>query len=446
MECINRSASPATQTSTCSQLSLDEVTGDKDMGVSIDMKWRWLMRLCLITNSDEETATIDDISASNGRQNAAKRNQRIAVNLLMSAWLLINSLRMGYSSYLTDHDHHLYGHTFVNTGKAAKLAIAAVGTGFLQYSLYRLVCACQHWTGDMIFLQTIRDIVTEAISELRQQKLAMARVVYQVAIGGSLGYWISTTAYHSFLLYPNVQHSDTQIEVILWCFWTLMDLLSVAAASTCMAMFPAAWLLQALDYRLDLLHCIHCIACVRAQTTSTASVEAVSVQDLVDRVVFLMRKGKQVNRSSSPILAVLLLCATPLTTTCLFVSMYSQDVFVQVSYAVIGGNITMFALALQFVAGDITSKSRDIHRGLTYVAFAERYREDKTRDANATTLDCLQLLVMLTDESVSEQHQSLAMYTASGEQYTKLSFLSYVSEMIVQLMLLITFSSFLLMK
>lgn len=55
-------------------------------------------------------------------------------------------------------------------------------------------------------------------------------------------------------------------------------------------------------------------------------------------------------------------------------------------------------------------------------------------------------MINLMEESTSTHHQSLAMYTAAGEQYSKISFLHYVSEMIVQLMLLITFSSFLLLK
>ena len=71
--------------------------------------WLRIMQRCYLIIGDESS-----------------KKHLLIVNSILFAILTTASMRMGFSSYLIDDGHHMYGHTFANTGNTAKLAIAAL--------------------------------------------------------------------------------------------------------------------------------------------------------------------------------------------------------------------------------------------------------------------------------------------------------------------------------
>ena len=307
--------------------------GDADQDqlllVHLFQKWERLMRFACITDA-----------ASEGTDDQDRRRRNIRVNKMLVAWFLLASVRMGYSTFFTHSYHHLYGQTFVHLGNVASMAWAGVGTAYFQWMLHRVVGVWQLSTGNMCVMQTISSMTSEPIASLRRQKVQMARMVYMSAISGCIGFVACTSGYHTFLLWLNVQHSSSNTEITCWTFWWTQDMLAVAAAAVTLSLYPAAWILQALDYRLDLMYVSNCMRSL-ATDDHDGDRDPVKESERLDKVTVMMQKlsdkARQVNRSSAPFLFVVLLCAIPMSTICLFIAMYTDQVAVAITYGGVGG-------------------------------------------------------------------------------------------------------------
>ena len=122
-----------------------------------------------------------------------------------------------------------------------------------QLCLYRLDCVRKTALGHVMFARTVQAMRTERDKGLRRSKAIMSRTLLSSLCMGSVTYAIMGSLYHTFLLYPNIQASTTQFQVICWVFWWLQDMMSVAAVTMTMVVFPTSWMLMALEYRLDLM-------------------------------------------------------------------------------------------------------------------------------------------------------------------------------------------------
>ena len=351
--------------------------------------WSRLMSWCRVTDENE------------GRDQG--RDRRILINALYAAYLLYSCMRLGFMSYVVPDDmYHYFGNTIINTGTAAMLICAGPGLGIAQLTAYRLVAVVQTANGDLIYLRTLQAIGRETCRRLRVLKIKMARMVYLFTIAGSIGFMICGTIAVYYFLHLNLQQAKSSFEVTCWSFWFLQDLFVVLAVTTSMATYPAAWMLIVLDYRVDLVSLINRIREERWHSSLALS-QPLSVRLTVKSVQSLGKKAEQVNRTCSPILAVMTLAALPVACICMFVTKFSDMVVLQYAYALIGANFTLFAFALQIIAGDVSAKSERVFLELAAMAFNGRNLD----------LDQRILLLKLMEESESSR-QPLAMYTCAG--------------------------------
>ena len=121
----------------------------------------------------------------------------------------------------------------------------------------------------------------------------------------------------------------------------------------------------------------------------------------------LVREAERVNRMSSPILFVLVLCTTPLVCLCVFVAVYSDNWFLQIAIPVAGCVASLFACALLAIAADITSKSERMHEALCATA---------ARQSSASPLSVQERRVLLLMmEHASSESYSFALTTMDGQ-------------------------------
>ena len=252
-----------------------------------------------------------------------------------------------------------------------------------------------------------------------------------------IGFAVTTGAYHSFLLHLNWRHSSDMTQVCCWIFWWTQDILTIVIGTATIALLPASCILQALVYRMDVMHVCKFIRNLRSIKGAEATAAQIGreIDRVIDMMAILEERAADVAHYSTPILFVIILTTTPVTTCCLFVSRYSDNVIVAVSYAVVACNMALFAFTLQAIAGDITCKAQHVYAELSSLASAS---------ITAPVSSRIQLLRLL--QEADSESEPLAMHTLSGERYTKASFIEYVMEACVHFSLLVTFSSFLLIS
>ena len=83
--------------------------------------WLKLIRLLVMTN-DRDASTQD-----------TRRN--IVVNVLLTAYLLFCSVRMGFSGLIPGLSYHVFGHSLMHFGNTSQLLQVFAGLAFLQVAL-----------------------------------------------------------------------------------------------------------------------------------------------------------------------------------------------------------------------------------------------------------------------------------------------------------------------
>ena len=389
------------------------------------VKWERLLRLSWITGSGEGVS-------EKRRQLNVKSNTIFAVSLCFSAF------RLGYTSYLVSNEqHHLIGNTFANIGNIALLGFAGVGTAYTQWSLFRVVTTWQAATGRLSVLQTLSSLLSEQDEGLRRKKRRLAAFIYTLAVMGTGQFALFAHLYHGFLLYLNINHSKDTSEMHWWCFWFLLDMVSCYSCTMTMSFVPACFILQVLDYRLDLSHMISEVRRLLQEDHMDQEHESVwsrHIHDMIQKLHWLSKKARHVNTCWSPFLFVTVVCATPNATIFLFITLYAGEMMVAATYACVGVIQTAFAFTMQAVAGDITAQSETLYQELAMIAAEAR---------DALSLSDRRLLLLLMEESLSEC-EPLAMHHVTGEKYTMIEFGAYVMETAVQFTLLLTFSNYLI--
>lgn len=132
------------------------------------------------------------------------------------------------------------------------------------------------------------------------------------------------------------------------------------------------------------------------------------------------------------ILFVQSLFTTPIACLDLFICLFTDNIVFRYGLPVIAIAVIAIPIALQALAASITSTSEQVHQQLALWP-------DKLRMPLA---ERLLLLNMMQETGCKDQ--PLALYDVLRQKYTATAFIQNVLETIVQLSLLISFSSFLL--
>ena len=142
-----------------------------------------------------------------------------------------------------------------------------------------------------------------------------------------------------------------------------------------------------------------------------------SLEAIIRSLIKLIRKAEHVNRSCSPILGVITLCALPVACSCMFMITYAEGdvMLIGYTYALISSMYTLFAFSLQAIAGLVTADAELLVKQLTDIVCMEARLQMKQRNR----------LLLLIQEIVSDHHL-LAMKKTTGEPYTLIDFADHV--------------------
>ena len=157
------------------------------------------------------------------------------------------------------------GQTLNNTGNVSKLIVSLAGITLVQSFLNRLVCIRLIMDGNMIFMQTVKamvswhgldepqtsEVMTKESERNRKQKLRLVRYVYAGAVVGGRVLVMWSNVIFSGLLWLKIRGSQTTFQS--WVFWYVQDLVLNHTASFDFLIYPSMWLVVALNYRMDII-------------------------------------------------------------------------------------------------------------------------------------------------------------------------------------------------
>ena len=394
--------------------------------------WNHLMRLVRVTDSDEADPTT--------------RKKKAAINGLIALYKFFTLFRMSLSVFLITGFDHIMGQTPNQTGNLSKLIVSVTGVVLVQWFLYRLVCIRLIMKDDMIFMQTLKSMVswhgsdepqtsgdfrTQETDEFREQKIRLARLIYAVTVLSSFPMavcpYFATTGY----LWLNIQASETTFQICCWVFWWVQDLILSTVIAIDFLVYPSMWFVVALNYRMDIKSLTAKIQQLM-QVKGKGKKPVLLFKEIRDGYLRLARQADRVNRMSSPILLVLVLCTTPLVCICVFVTVHSDNWMFRIMFSIFGCVCSLFACVLLANAADITATSEKMHDVLCAAA---------ARHSSTSLLSVPQkrALLLMIEHAASESH-SFAMTTMDGQQYTMEHFVAFLIETGLQYTLLLTFN------
>ena len=392
-----------------------------------DVYSNWLRLLKLLRITDE-----------NEGMRGEGMKQMIKANIFLASFYLFSCLRMGFSGLIPGLDDRVFGHTLVAFGNTAPLIEVFTGITVGQAALYRLLCIRLTLSGDMNILRIIDRLRREPDQGIRDRKVRMACLTHASAVAMTINCFVTALVTLTGLMYINVTSATSSSDIAWWLFWWTQDILLVIACCMTVIAFPLIWLLVALNYRLDLMYMQQRISEVSQCRPHDGQARVDSnwwplFDGIMHQLQQLRRSANDLNRTASPILFLLNICTTPMTTTALFVCLFMDSLILKIGLTMAVSVVIMSSLALQSVAGNITSTSERIHQELACLA-SRLPQSGKLRQR-------VRLLLVLED--LSGLQQPLALYTPTGEQCTSLSFAVYLMETLVQFSLLISFSGYL---
>ena len=397
--------------------------------------WDRLMRLVRVTDSDEADPTT--------------RKRKVSISTIITLWMAFTMLRMTLSVFWFTGMDHIMGQTMSNTGNVWKLLVSLASVTHVQLFLYRLVCIRLILSGDMIFMQTLKSMVRRHASdepqtsadfgiqqseEVHGKKIRLIRLIYSATVISSLAIAVCSYSAVTGFLWLNIQESQTTFQVCCWVFWYVQDLLLSTATAFDLLICPSMWFVVALNYRMDIMS-------LTAKIQQLIGMKGMGVRrkqhlplfkEISDEYLRLTREIVQVNRMSSPILFVLVLCTTPFVCICVFVTAYSDNWLLQILVPIFGCVYSLFACVLLATAADITSKSENMHDVLCAAAARQSF-------ASLLSVQERRVLLLMMEHAASDSH-SFAMTTMDGQKYTMETFVSFLIETGLQYTLLITFN------
>ena len=129
---------------------------------------------------------------------------------------------------------------------------------------------------------------------------------------------------------------------------------------------------------------------------------------------------------------VLDVVTNPKASTALFTCVYSDHVFVKITFGAAAAIALMIAFAVKALAANATSRS------------AKLYRQLASCQAPPFRLSVQQsLLIHALIQDHDSRNDPLSAYTWSGDKHTMSSVLTYAAETLIYFTLLVTFSNFL---
>ena len=349
-------------------------------------------------------------------------------NIILIICHILNTVRFGSLFAVSDDDNaHLYGHSYSHL-KGAKVASATATIFYAQCCLYRIALMRLIMTEGLIIAQTLKNIVNERDSRLRDSKKQMAKNVLLCAAVGFVVIMMSGSALFAGMHVMHILFSKSSLETCCWLFWWMVDILALALGVRDIAIFPAMWFLIASNYRTDVI--------ALAQKIDHANgPDVLCTETTCDNICYsylrLVEQAVTVNRMSSLILFALVICTTPFFCTALFAIEYGGNIFISVTFFIAIFPIVLFAWTLLAIAGEITSLTEGLHGRLCSLAA-------KASTGTRTFLTQRIQLQQLVEETGSED-QLLALRTIDGQKYTSESLMYYLIETGLQYTLLLTF-------
>ena len=380
--------------------------------------WDQLMRLSHITDSNEG--------------DPAARSRKVAINVILAVWLLFCALRISLSQFLMGENgmDHILGHTLCNTGNVYKTIAAMAGFGLVMCASYRLVCIRMTLNDEMIFMRILKHIAYTG--GLQTSKVKMIRLVHWVTLAASTFFVICALCCMSGMLYVNVQSSNSAFEIGCWIIWYVQDISFGFIASDAI-LFPAIWILTAVNYRMDVrMLCQKVLEVTQLNTAGVKREGSARLKEIHRLYNRLTEDAVLVNKMLAPILFVLTLSAIPVACTSLFIAVYADNVFFGVTAPAAGGTFTLAACALLALAADITSQSENLHSLLSIVVNRQSIASCLSQEQRRLLLDMM--------ENVSSENHSLALMTMDGQKFTSQSFAVFLMETAIQYTLLISFN------
>ena len=383
--------------------------------------WLTLLKRFGITDQDE-----GDLGS--------KRWKMMRKNAVYAAWFTFHVLRVGLSNLVIDRDHHVWGHTFHLSGNTIKLVLMLASVGIAPLLCNRLACVYLVWKGKLAILQTVKQMDQETDPVLRRRKVTSARLVHSVTLAAMPAMSVSVCIMMTGMYALNVSRSSSQLETTCWTAWWLVDLCMGMSFGPDGFLFPAIWLMTALNYRFDVMKLQQLIDDVgRGRGKESKSEVRRQVDVILKDTHDLIRHANQVNWSASEILSVQLLFTTPIVSLAVFIAVYSDNVVFRMLMPIAAASYALFSSGLQACAGEITSQSEIVYRRLASLIRGPR--------SMILSLDQKHELLALIEEHETPA-QRLALCTFSGDKYTKTAFLVYLLETVLQFTLIVTFSNY----
>ena len=348
-------------------------------------------------------------------------------NTILCIWYFMQALRFASTFAVSDDDNaHLYGHTFARAG-SVKLFALCTTIILVQCCLNRLSLIRLIMTDGMIVMKTLqnivknRDLVRHA-DEQCEAKNRMAKVVVLVATTMAFCMMVSCTSFYFIWHLLHMLSSKSALEACCWLFWGMQDMLVAASVAGDVVLFPAMWILIAINYRTDVM-----------KFTLEIEQANVSPDYIVYSYVSLVRQAAEVNRMSSFILFSLVLCTTPFSCTALFAVEHGNSLLISILVLACSAPLVLLVWLLLAIAASITSLSDGLHGRL--------YKHLCSISGKETLRNRIRLLEVL--EQMGSEEQLLAFRTLDGQRYTSVSLLHYLVETVLQYTLLMTFDRYL---
>ena len=397
--------------------------------------WISLLLLTSISHADEGSSG-DAVSKQQSK------------NLLLISWFLFLVWKQCLSSF-TGIPAYISGNTITRTGNTSQLIQAVADSAFTNCASYRLLCWMQHRSGDMMIVRMVRAIDDETDQELRMKKEKMCKLMHTLSIMGVSGTATSIMIMMSGLLPINIMFSQSLIESLCWCCWTLVDLGLAISISVDMLTFPGIWMVTAVMYDLDVQHLMAMIERLRSLVSSsgvtssnsvaTGITDATAAAELMTSIrrhyQRLVKQSQCVNQMLAPILYILTMYAIPVICLCLFISLFSDNIFFYATMPFVLISFTTFTCCLMAIAAHISHKSDALHASL-----CSAFANDCCLTGILQQKDRVTLVHMIED--LGSHHQSLALRTYVGDKYTMHMLTEYVIETCLDFCLLLTFDQY----
>lgn len=295
-------------------------------------------------------------------------------------------------------------------------------------------------------MQTIKSMATvpgiesrEAILNLDLEAINARKdkIVRRIYVAGMIGQKVLTVigCLMMTVMYAlNVRSSTSVFETCCWSVWYLVDFVMAFGFCGDYILFPCMWILIALNYRLDLIsfliEIVQMIQNQRTKVLQRRSHYSIAVTSIIKSYNHLRIQANTVNEMLAPILLVMILITTPYFCLMFYITVNTEVLVLQLIFSLATANTVIFASALLALAANVTSNSEALHEKLCS-AFARLSASPHVKAEQ-------RLLMLMMLEHMTSDDKAMALTSPDGQKYTSYSLTSYVIEMGLLYLLLIT--------